>query len=108
MKKGEIVKGKVIDINFGDRAIVSFIDDDGTESKAATSGCLIGQEVEMMISKKKHDRYESKIKEILSKGDGEIDPLCPHFGKCGGCTYQNLKYEKQLEMKYNQVKNIML
>ena len=108
MKKGNIVKGKVIDINFGDRGIASFTAEDGNEYKVAISGALIGSENEILITKKKHDRYEGRVINKLVKSEDEIESLCPHFPTCGGCTYQNLKYEKELEMKYNQVKNIML
>lgn len=33
--------------------------------------------------------------------------LCPHFGICGGCTYQRISYEKQLQMKADEVKNLL-
>src|SRR5690606_21923574 len=32
-----------------------------------------------------------------------IDPKCYHFGVCGGCKWQHLPYEKQLEFKERQV-----
>ena len=35
------------------------------------------------------------------------EALCPHFGICGGCTYQKISYEKQLEMKANEVKALL-
>ena len=83
MKKGDVVIGKVIDVNFGDRCVVEA----ETLEKIIVHGGLIGQKVEVQISKKKHDRYEGKIVNILDKGIGEIESKCPHFGKCGGCTY---------------------
>ena len=33
--------------------------------------------------------------------------LCPHFGKCGGCTYQKISYDRQLEMKASLVKGLL-
>lgn len=35
-------------------------------------------------------------------------PLCPVFGECGGCTYQNIPYEEELERKDTLVKNLLL
>ena len=35
------------------------------------------------------------------------EALCPHFGKCGGCTYQKISYDRQLEMKASQVKGLL-
>ena len=34
-------------------------------------------------------------------------PQCPHFGSCGGCMFQNLKYEKQLELKKNYLERTL-
>ena len=36
---------------------------------------------------------------LLKASPERIDPKCKHFGKCGGCHYQNLPYEKQLQAK---------
>ena len=36
-----------------------------------------------------------------------MTPACPHFGICGGCTYQTLSYEQQLEIKSNQIKELL-
>ena len=35
------------------------------------------------------------------------EALCPHFGMCGGCTYQKISYDKQLEMKASLVKGLL-
>ena len=35
----------------------------------------------------------------------EQNPKCEHFGTCGGCKWQNMKYESQLEFKQNEVLN---
>ena len=35
------------------------------------------------------------------------EALCPHFGKCGGCTYQKISYDRQLEMKASLVKGLL-
>lgn len=43
----------------------------------------------------------------MKKHPNEIDSPCPHFGSCGGCTYQNLSYDWQLRMKAEQVKEMM-
>ena len=35
------------------------------------------------------------------------EALCPHFGKCGGCVYQKISYDRQLEMKASKVKGLL-
>ena len=60
----------------------------------------------MRISKKKKDYAEGKLVEVIEKAPYEIDAPCPHFGPCGGCVSQNLPYEKQLELKVEEVKEL--
>jgi hypothetical protein len=54
-------------------------------------------------------------RELLRGGPGRgarasphrIEPRCPLFGRCGGCQYQNLRYEEQLEWKRRQVAELL-
>ena len=39
------------------------------------------------------------IVRILKPGTGRVDPVCPHFEKCGGCHLQHLEYSRQVEAK---------
>jgi len=48
-----------------------------------------------------------RAKEILKPSADRIEPICPYYGECGGCQYQHLKYEKELEYKTQQVKEIL-
>jgi len=43
------------------------------------------------------------IIEIIEPGEGRIEPRCKHFGRCGGCRFQNWRYEDQLKYKRNIV-----
>ena len=45
--------------------------------------------------------------EVIEKSPLETEEPCPHFGMCGGCTYQTVPYEKQLDMKLTQVKKLI-
>jgi 23S rRNA (uracil1939-C5)-methyltransferase len=47
--------------------------------------------------KKKFTRAE--IVQILKPGPGRVAPICPHFMKCGGCSWQQLEYLHQVEAK---------
>ena len=49
----------------------------------------------------------SKKKQIDVTKYEDRQALCPHFGECGGCTYQKISYEKQLEMKAGEVKALI-
>ncbi|MEG0128155.1 23S rRNA (uracil(1939)-C(5))-methyltransferase RlmD [Clostridium sp.] len=70
-------------------------------------GTLTGQKVKIRITKKKGDKIEGKVLEIIEKSPLEVPKGCIHFGECGGCAYQNLSYESQLHLKEGQVKAII-
>lgn len=75
--------------------------------KIKIKGTLTGQKVKIRISKKRSEKIEGKVIEVIEPSPMEIDKQCNHFGLCGGCAYQNLSYESQLKLKENQVKEII-
>ncbi len=47
-----------------------------------------------------HKRFaRGRLVEILEPGPGRVEPRCPVFGACGGCTWQHVAYETQLRAK---------
>lgn len=62
-----------------------------------------GQEIKGVVKKRREGYRELKLIEVLEKADYEIEAKCPHFGPCGGCSSQNLTYEKQLELLSSEV-----
>ena len=62
-----------------------------------------GQKVLARIHKNRKDKAEARVTEIVERAEYEIEPPCPHFYHCGGCTQQFVPYEKQLEFKEGQV-----
>ena len=60
---------------------------------------LPGEHVRVELAEDKKNFARGKLLEILKASPERIDPKCKHFGKCGGCHYQNLPYEKQLQVK---------
>ncbi|MDD6794011.1 MAG: 23S rRNA (uracil(1939)-C(5))-methyltransferase RlmD [Clostridiaceae bacterium] len=65
-----------------------------------------GQVVKGRVKKKREGYAEVKALETVEKADYEIEPKCSHFGICGGCSSQNLSYDKQLELLSNEVKEL--
>jgi 23S rRNA (uracil1939-C5)-methyltransferase len=64
---------------------------------------LPGDRVMARIQKVKRRHGEAIAFERLSGGPDRIEAPCPHFGVCGGCRWQDLRYERQLEHKQQQV-----
>ncbi|WP_250277421.1 23S rRNA (uracil(1939)-C(5))-methyltransferase RlmD [[Clostridium] colinum] len=75
-------------------------------NKVYIKNTITGQKVKTLIKKKKQ-KYEGRLLEILEKADYEISPDCEYSGICGGCTYQNITYDKELEIKKTNVLNIL-
>ena len=69
------------------------------------SGAIPGDTVNARVKKAKSKYYEAEMVEILEPSPFRIEPECIHFGACGGCKWQNMSYEKQLEFKQNEVLN---
>ena len=71
------------------------------------AGAVPGQQVEVVITKHK-DRYaEGRVLKVLRKAKDEVMPRCQHFHDCGGCTWQNLPYDKQLSYKEDIIRETL-
>lgn len=64
-----------------------------------------GDVVDVQTFKKRKAYYEGKAVKFHELSAHRIDPICEHFGVCGGCKWQNMKYSQQLYYKQNEVKN---
>ncbi len=60
---------------------------------------LPGEQVRVELTEDKKNFTRGKLLEILKASPERIEPKCKHFGRCGGCNYQNLPYGKQLAAK---------
>ncbi len=64
-----------------------------------------GDVVDIQTLKKRKAYYEGKAVRFHEFSEHRIEPVCEHFGVCGGCKWQNMKYSQQLFYKQNEVKN---
>lgn len=65
--------------------------------------CVPGDVVDLQIRKKKHSYCEAEVIRFHKMSDKRVQPMCEHFGLCGGCKWQQLPYEEQLKAKQEQV-----
>ena len=103
IKKGQVYEGTVIDYKFPNKGKVQV-----EGQNVFVKGALPGQKVSFTISRKRSNGSEGKLVEVLERSpieDGKA--LCSHFGQCGGCMYQNLSYENQLQLKAGMVKKLL-
>ncbi|KAF2329211.1 MAG: 23S rRNA (uracil(1939)-C(5))-methyltransferase RlmD [Flavobacterium nitrogenifigens] len=64
-----------------------------------------GDVVDVQTLKKRKAYYEGKAVKFHELSEYRVEPICEHFGVCGGCKWQNMKYSQQLAFKQNEVKN---
>ncbi len=69
----------------------------------AVPGDLV--DVELMKRKKKF--FEGRISKLVRPSEHRTDPFCQHFGVCGGCKWQHLTYESQLQFKQKSVSDAL-
>ncbi|TVR70334.1 MAG: 23S rRNA (uracil(1939)-C(5))-methyltransferase RlmD [Marinilabiliales bacterium] len=62
-----------------------------------------GDVVDVQVTKKRRNFLEGSIVRFHEMSDHRIEPVCEHFGICGGCKWQHLSYEQQLEAKQQEV-----
>ena len=64
-----------------------------------------GDVVDIQTFKKRKAYYEGKATVFHELSSKRTDPVCEHFGTCGGCKWQNMSYENQLFYKQKEVEN---
>jgi 23S rRNA (uracil1939-C5)-methyltransferase len=102
MKKGNQYELNIEKTEFPGYGVASIND-----KKVYIKSALPGQRVLGRISKIKSAYAEAKTVNIIEDVNYKIPVNCPHYNDCGGCTYQEVPYEKQLEFKSKQVLDLL-
>jgi 23S rRNA (uracil1939-C5)-methyltransferase len=68
-------------------------------------GGVPGDICDITVFKRRKKFWEARIEKIHYYSERRTHPKCEHFGICGGCKWQNMKYESQLEFKQNEILN---
>ena len=98
MKRGSQITIKINDINFPSTGVGEI-----EGKKILVKGAFPGQTIKGTIKKNRDTFAEAKLVEVIEKAPYEIDAPCSYFGVCGGCSSQNLTYDKQLEFLSNEI-----
>ena len=69
------------------------------------SNAVPGDVVDIQTMKQRKAYYEGKAIKIHEYSPKRTEPVCKHFGTCGGCKWQNMHYDYQLEYKQREVVN---
>ncbi|MDU2007457.1 MAG: 23S rRNA (uracil(1939)-C(5))-methyltransferase RlmD [Lachnospiraceae bacterium] len=105
MKKGQVLEGTIEKVEFPNKGVVTVAE----EGKSViVKNVIPGQKVKFCVNKFKRGNAEGRLLEVLEKSPLETrKPVCSIFPACGGCMYQTMSYEAQMDMKAEQVKNIL-
>lgn len=103
MKKGEIYEGVIEKVDFPNKGRV-LIDGQNVTVKNG----MPGQKIRFIINKKRSGRVEGRLLEVLERSPLETrEPVCSIFPQCGGCMYQTMDYQAQLDMKKSQIRELL-
>jgi 23S rRNA (uracil1939-C5)-methyltransferase len=98
VRKGDQIELDISHTGFGGKGIAKI---DGFT--IFVNHAVPGDRVLAVIVKKKKSHAEAGLREVLSPSVFRTDPPCPYSGFCGGCTWQFLRYDKQIEYKRQHV-----
>ena len=103
MKKGERLEIVVEGIDYPNKPY-GFYNDKKVFPQGNT---IIGQKIVGYTTKIRKDKIEIKRLEIIEKASNEVESRCEYFNSCGGCTYQNLSYKDQVDLKTSQIHKLL-
>lgn len=104
MKKGDIIQGFVEKVDFPNKGLVKI---DGEDGYITVKNVIPGQKIEARVCKLRKGKAEGNVLSVVEESKIETNEKCKYFGVCGGCIYQSVAYDEQLEIKKNQIKTLL-
>ena len=101
LNKGQILDLEITSLAYGGMGISHY-----ENIIIFVKGGIPGEKLKAKIYKKKKNYLEAYSIEKIEPSKYSTDPICEHFGTCGGCSFQNLTYNEQLKQKNIQVKDL--
>lgn len=68
---------------------------------------LPGEEAIVSVDEKNGNIFKGHVERLTESSRDRVEPLCPYFGICGGCTLQNLSYEAQRSYKKKHINDCL-
>lgn len=100
MKKGDILSNILVETMAAEGKCLSRLEDGRV---LFIEGAAPGDRVDVQLFKIKSSFLEGRAVAITEFSSLRTNPFCTHAGLCGGCKWQHLSYEKQVEFKQQQV-----
>lgn len=94
LRRGETVRLQITGFTHDGRGVAAF-----EGKKGFVHGALPGETVSVRIDANRSQYFEATTVSIVKASPHRVDPPCPHFGVCGGCSLQHLTPADQITMK---------
>lgn len=99
MKRGDVHAARIERLNADGEGVVKI------EGRSVhVTGVVPGDEAVIRIRSAKRHTAVAELVELVSSAVERVEPVCLHFGVCGGCRRQDLPYEAQLGLKTDIVR----
>ena len=103
LKNGDRIQVKIDDLAFGGKGVAR-----ANGLVIFVEGGLPGDEVEARIVKTRGNYAEATVENLIAGSHHRVAPACEHFGRCGGCKWQNLDYSIQKKYKEDQLRKALI
>jgi len=91
----EPFEAQIEDLSHDGRGVATHLD-----KKVFIHGALPGEKVEARLTNRRRSYDEGETLAIIESSPDRVEPRCPYFGQCGGCSLQHLDPQKQIEAKH--------
>lgn len=94
-------QGEVLDLTHDGRGVCRH------EGKTVfVADALPGESIQYRLSSRRRRYDEGELLELHSRSPDRVEPKCPHFGYCGGCSLQHLRPDRALEAKQKHLAEV--
>jgi tRNA/tmRNA/rRNA uracil-C5-methylase (TrmA/RlmC/RlmD family) len=98
---GDKLDLRIVDIAFGGEGVARV-----EEFVVFVPFVIVGETVEAEVTEVKKSFARGKLLKVIEAAPQRAEPQCRYFGECGGCQYQHVAYETQLEWKRKQIADL--
>ena len=102
MNKNQVFTGEITGITSQGLGVARF------EDRAVfVKGAIPGECCEIKIVKVGKTAVYGRLERILTLSPHRVQPICPHFGLCGGCDLMHMDYELEAQLKRQRVYDVL-
>lgn len=102
-RKDKLQRGITIEKYAAEGKSIAYIN----EMVVFVDGAVPGDVCDILVTRKRKSYWQARLYHLHEPSDLRKNAKCSYFGVCGGCKWQHLDYEKQLEFKQQQVSDAM-